>query len=262
MINALWSAATGMNTQQTNIDVTSNNLANVNTTGFKKSRVNFQDLMYQNIKQAGTPNAQGSQIPTGIEVGHGTKVAATQKMFTPGSLQATDNPLDISIEGDGFLQVMRPDGTIAYTRDGALKQDSQGRVVTSDGYPIQPQINIPQDATKISITSDGTVSVQVAGGNQPQQIGQIELARFSNPAGLQSNGRNLYEPTVASGEPVVGAPGAQGFGTVAQGFLEKSNVKVVEEMVGMISAQRAYEINSKAIKAADDMLQTASNLTR
>ena len=262
MINALWTAATGMNTQQTSIDVTSNNLANVNTTGFKKSRVNFQDLMYQNVKQAGTPNAQGSQIPTGIEVGHGSKVAATQKMFTPGSLQSTDNPLDLAIEGDGFLQVMRPDGTIAYTRDGALKQDSQGRIVTSDGYPIQPQINIPQDATKISITSDGTVSVQLAGDNQPQQIGQIELARFSNPAGLQSNGRNLFEQTVASGEPVVGAPGGQGFGTVAQGFLEKSNVKVVEEMVGMISAQRAYETNSKAIQAADDMLQTASNLTR
>jgi flagellar basal-body rod protein FlgG len=201
-------------------------------------------------------------VPTGIEIGHGSKVAATQKIFTPGSFQSTDNPLDIGIEGDGFLQVMRPDGTLAYTRDGSLKQDGEGRIVTSDGYPIQPQIFIPQDATKISITSDGTVSAQVPGSNQPQQIGQIELARFSNPAGLQSNGRNLYEPTVAAGAPVVGAPGTQGFGTVAQGFLEKSNVKVVEEMVNMISAQRAYEINSKAIKAADDMLQTASNLTR
>ena len=227
MINALWTAASGMNTQQTNIDVISNNLSNVNTTGFKKSRVNFQDLMYQNVKQAGTPNAQGSQIPTGIEIGHGSRVAATQKMFTPGSFQSTDNPLDIAIEGDGFLQVMRPDGTIGYTRDGSLKQDSQGRIVTSNGYPVQPEIFIPQDATKISITSDGTVSAQVAGSNQPQQIGQIELARFSNPAGLQSDGKNLFEPTVASGEPVVGAPGSQGFGTVAQGFLEKSNVKVV-----------------------------------
>jgi len=262
MINALWTASTGMNSQQTNISVISNNLANVNTTGFKKSRVDFQDLMYQNVKQAGTPNAQGSQVPTGIEIGHGSKVAATQKIFTQGSFQSTDYPLDIGIEGDGFLQVMRPDGTLAYTRDGSLKQDGEGRIVTSDGYPIQPQIFIPQDATKISITSDGTVSAQVPGSNQPQQIGQIELARFSNPAGLQSNGRNLYEPTVAAGAPVVGAPGTQGFGTVAQGFLEKSNVKVVEEMVNMISAQRAYEINSKAIKAADDMLQTASNLTR
>ena len=260
MIGALWTAATGMDSQQTNINVISNNLANVNTTGFKKSRVNFQDLMYQQIRQPGSPNAQGSQIPVGIEVGHGSRVSATQKLFTEGSVQATDNPLDIVIEGDGFLQVQKPDGSIAYTRDGSLKLDGQGRIVTSDGYLLQPQINIPENATDISITSDGTVNVLVDGQEEAQTQGQIELVRFSNPAGLNSSGRNLYEDTMASGEPQTGQPGTQGFGTISQGFLEKSNVKVVEEMVNMISAQRAYEINSKAIQASDEMLQTASRL--
>lgn len=260
MIGALWTASTGMNTQQTNIDVISNNLANVNTTGFKKSRVNFQDLMYQQIRQPGSPNAQGSQIPVGIEKGHGAKVSATQKIFTAGSMQATENPLDIVIEGDGFLQIQRPDGTIAYTRDGSLKLDGQGRIVTSDGYLLQPQINIPENATDISITPDGTVNVLIEGEAEAQTQGQIELVRFANPAGLNSTGRNLYEATMASGEPQVGEPGVEGFGTITQGFLEKSNVKVVEEMVNMISAQRAYEINSKAIQASDEMLQTASRL--
>lgn len=262
MIGALWTAATGMDAQQTNIDVISNNLSNVNTNGFKKSRVNFQDLMYQHVKQPGTPNAQGAQIPAGIEVGHGSKVSATQKIFSPGSVQNTGNPLDLIIEGDGFLQVMRPDGTVAFTRDGSLKQDSSGRVVTTDGYPIQPEIYIPQDATEISITSDGSVTVRLAGSNDPQQLGQIQLARFSNPAGLVSSGRNLFEATVASGQPMVDTPGAPGYGTIAQGFLEMSNVKVVEEMVGMIAAQRAYEVNSKAIQAADEMLKTANMLRR
>ncbi|MFW6409457.1 MAG: flagellar basal-body rod protein FlgG [Halanaerobiales bacterium] len=262
MINALWTAATGMNTQESNIDVTSNNLSNVNTTGFKKSRVNFQDLMYQNLRQAGSPNAEGSELPTGIEIGHGSKVAATQRINTPGSMESTDNPLDIAIEGDGFLQVTKPDGSTAYTRDGSLKQDSQGRIVTSDGYPVQPEIFIPEDATDITITSDGTVNAKVAGDDEPQQLGQIELARFTNPAGLQSEGRNLYEPTAASGEAMVDMPGSEGYGTIAQGFLENSNVKVVEEMTDMISAQRAYETNSKAIQSADEMLQTASQLSR
>lgn len=262
MIGALWTAATGMGGQQTNIDVISNNLANVNTTGFKKSRVNFQDLMYQNLRQPGTPNAQGAQVPVGIEIGHGTRVSATQKIFSKGSLQNTGNPLDILIEGDGFFQVLLPEGTIAYTRDGSFKQDSDGRIVTTDGYPLQPEIFIPQDATEISITSDGTVSVQIPGDNQPQQVGQIELTRFSNPAGLNSIGRNLFEVTVASGDPVVNNPGAAGYGTVVQQFLEMSNVQVVEEMVNMIAAQRAYEINSKVIQAADEMLGTASQLRR
>lgn len=228
----------------------------------KKPGLNFQDLMYQHIRQPGTPNSQGGQIPVGIEVGHGVKVSATQKIFSPGNIQNTDNPLDILIEGDGFLQVLLPDGTLAYTRDGSLKRDSMGRIVTSDGYPIQPEIYIPEDASSISITSDGTIAVEINGSNQPQQIGQIELARFSNPAGLNSIGRNLFKPTVASGDPIVGTPGSPGFGTIAQGFLEMSNVKVVEEMVNMIAAQRAYEINSKAIQAADEMLRTASQLRR
>ncbi len=262
MIGALWTAATGMNAQQTNIDVTSNNLANVNTSGFKKSRVNFQDLMYQSIKQPGSPNAQGAQLPVGVEIGHGSKVAATQKIFTPGNIQTTDNPLDIIIEGDGFLQVLIPDGTIAYTKDGSLKQDSTGRLVTSDGYPIQPEIYIPQDAINITITTDGNVNAQIAGSNQPQQLGQIQLATFSNPAGLKSAGRNLLEATVASGDPMVGSPGQDGYGTINQGFLEMSNVKVVEEMVNLIAAQRAYEVNSKAIQSADEMLNTANQLKR
>jgi flagellar basal-body rod protein FlgG len=262
MISALWTAATGMDAQQLNIDVISNNLANVNTTGYKKSRVNFQDIMYQRLRQPGTPNAQGAQVPIGVEVGHGSKVSATQKIFTPGNLQNTGNPLDIVIEGDGFLQVMLPDGTIAYTRDGSLKQDSSGRIVTSDGYPLQPEIYIPQDATEISITSDGMVVVQVAGSNDPQQLGQIQLARFSNPAGLNSLGRNLYGATDASGDPIVNNPGSAGYGTIVQSFLEMSNVRVVEEMVNMIAAQRAYEINSKAIQAADEMLRTTSQLRR
>jgi flagellar basal-body rod protein FlgG len=262
MIGALWTAATGMDGQQENIDVISNNLANVNTTGFKKSRVNFQDLMYQNMREAGSPNTQGSQIPVGIEIGHGSKVSATQKIFSSGSVQNTGNPLDVLIEGDGFLQVLLPDGIIAYTRDGSLKQDSSGRIVTSDGFPIQPEIYIPQDTESISITSDGTVTVKIAGTDQLQQLGQIQLARFSNPAGLKSMGRNLFLSTVASGDPINGTPGADGFGSVTQNFLEMSNVKVVEEMVNMIAAQRAYEVNSKSIQAADEMLEVASQLRR
>ncbi|MFP4016862.1 MAG: flagellar basal-body rod protein FlgG [Halanaerobiales bacterium] len=262
MISALWTSATGMGAQQTNIDLTSNNLANVNTTGFKKSRANFQDMMYQQLNQPGTPNAQGAQVPIGIEIGHGSKVSATQKLFTKGSTQNTGNDLDLLIEGDGFLQILRPDGSTAYTRDGSLKQDSSGRLVTSDGYPLQPEIYIPQDATDISITSDGTVSVQTSGDNQHQELGQIELARFSNPAGLNSAGRNLYEETGASGDAMISSPGSAGYGTIVQGFLEMSNVQVVEEMVNMIAAQRAYEVNSKSIQAADEMLSTATQLRR
>ncbi|MFW5984699.1 MAG: flagellar basal-body rod protein FlgG [Halanaerobiaceae bacterium] len=262
MISALWTASTGMKGQQENIDVISNNLANVNSSGFKKSRVDFEDLMYQTMKQPGSPDTQGSQIPVGIEKGHGTKVSSTQKIFTTGDLENTENPLDIVIEGDGFIQVARPDGSIAYTRDGALKQDSQGRVVTSEGYPVIPNITIPDDATDITITSDGTVNVKLAGRDDSQQIGQLELARFSNPGGLNSEGRNLYEETVASGPAMEGTPGSEGFGTISQGFLEKSNVEVVEEMANMIGAQRAYEVNSKSIQAADEMLQTANQLRR
>lgn len=260
MISALWTSATGMNSQQTNIDTISNNLSNVNTSGFKKSNINFADLIYTNMKEAGTPNAQGAEVPTGIEIGHGSKVNSTQKIFTQGNIKNTDAPLDMVIEGDGFFRVQLPDGNFAYTRDGSFKRDSNGNVVTSDGYQLDPGFQIPQEATDISITSDGTVNAKVDGENE--QLGQIQLYRFSNPSGLSSEGRNLYSQTVASGEAMQGTPGQAGFGTVTQGFLEMSNVKVVEEMVNMIAAQRAYETNSKAIQASDEMLQTANQLKR
>jgi len=260
MISALWTSATGMNSQQTNIDTISNNLANVNTSGFKKSKINFADLIYTNMREPGTPNAQGAEIPTGIEIGHGSKVNSTQKIFTQGNIQNTDSPLDMVIEGDGFFRIQLPDGNYAYTRDGSFKQDSNGNIVTSDGYQIDPSFQIPQDATEIAITSDGTVNAIVDGENQ--QLGQIQLYRFANPAGLSSEGRNLYSQTVAYGQAMQGVPGEGGFGTITQGFLEMSNVKVVEEMVNMIAAQRAYETNSKAIQASDEMLQTANQLKR
>lgn len=262
MMRSLWTAASGMQAQQFNIDTISNNLANVNTTGFKKSRVDFQDLLYQTLRFAGSPITQGAQIPTGIEIGHGVRTVATQKMFTTGTFQPTDNPLDIAIEGDGFFQVLMPDGTINYTRDGAFKRDGEGRVVTSDGFPIEPEIIIPEDAVEVMIGADGTVAVMLTGDNEPQSIGMIELARFVNPAGLSSFGRNLYQATAASGAPIAGTPGLDGFGVVAQSYLEMSNVQVVEEMVNMIISQRAYESNSKAIQASDEMLQTANNLRR
>lgn len=248
--------------QQLNTDVIANNLANVNTTGFKRSRADFQDLLYQTIKPAGASNAAGAQIPVGIQVGHGTRPIAIQKMFAQGDYQETGNPLDMVIEGDGFFQVMMPDGSIAYTRAGSFKQDSQGQIVTSDGFVMKDQITIPRDALDIAITSDGTVQVVLPGQPTPQQLGVIELARFTNPAGLSSTGRNLYAPTAASGTPMTGTPGINGFGTIVQRFLEMSNVKVVEEMVNLIVAQRAYEINSKAIQTADEMLNIANNLRR
>ncbi|MFP4661016.1 MAG: flagellar basal-body rod protein FlgG [Halanaerobiales bacterium] len=261
MIGALWTAATGMGGQQVNIDVISNNLSNVNTTGYKKNRVNFQDMMYQRLKQPGTPNAQGAQVPVGIEVGHGARVSATQKIFSKGSLQNTGNPLDILIEGDGFFQVALPDGTTAYTKDGSLKLDGEGNVVTSDGYPIVPNLNVPPEGSEISITSDGSFVV-LDGSGEIVQESRIQLVRFQNPAGLKSMGRNLFTESPASGAPEAGNPGDAGYGTIVQGFLEMSNVQVVEEMVNMIAAQRAYEVNSKAIQAADQMLGTASQLRR
>ncbi|MCL6518710.1 MAG: flagellar basal-body rod protein FlgG [Armatimonadota bacterium] len=262
MIRSLWTAATGMAAQQLNIDVISNNLANVNTPGFKKSRVDFQDLLYQTLRTAGTTEAQGSMVPTGIQVGLGTRPAAITRIFSQGDFQQTNNPLDLVIEGDGFFQVLLPNGTTAYTRDGTFKLDSQGRIVTADGYPLDPEITIPAEATSISIGSDGTVSVTMAGQTTPQELGQIQIAKFINPAGLNNLGRNLLAPTAASGEPIVDTPGLNGLGTIAHGFVEMSNVKVVEEMVNMIVAQRAYEVNSKAIQTADDMLSIANNLRR
>jgi flagellar basal-body rod protein FlgG len=262
MIRALFTAATGMTAQQLNIDTTANNLANVNTTGFKKSRVDFQDLLYQTPRTPGAPTAQNAEAPTGIQVGSGVRPASTQRIFSQGDFQQTDNQLDLVIEGDGFFQVLRGDGTSAYTRAGSFRKDANGRMVNPDGFPLQPEISIPTQAISVSIGTDGVVNVTLAGNNTPQQIGTIELARFVNPAGLNGIGRNLFLPTGASGTAITGAPGSLGFGTLSQGFVEMSNVKVVEEMVNMIIAQRAYEVNAKSVQAADEMMQLSNNLRR
>lgn len=262
MMRALFTAATGMIAQQLNIDTTANNLANVNTTGFKRSRVDFQDLLYQTSRVPGSPTAQGVEAPTGIQVGSGVRPASTQRIFSQGDFQQTENPLDLVIEGDGFFQVLRGDGTTAYTRAGSFRKDANGRMVNPDGYPLQPEITIPAQAVNISIGTDGVVSVTLAGSNTPQQVGTIELARFSNPAGLNAIGRNLFLPTAASGNATTGAPGSLAVGTLSQGFIEMSNVKVIDEMVNLIIGQRAYEAGSKAVQTADDMLQLANNLRR
>ena len=262
MLRSLWTAASGMEAQALNIDVLSHNLANVNTTGFKKGRADFQDLMYETLRLPGSPSTTSTQVPTGIQVGLGTRTAAIQKIFLQGDYKATKNELDMAIEGDGFFQITKPDGDIAYTRDGSFKLDSDGRIVTSDGFLLEPEISVPPDAMTISIGIDGTVSVLQAGQSEPNEIGTIELGNFINPAGLNAIGRNLYLPTAESGDVVSGTAGEDGFGTIAQGFLEMSNVSVVEEMVKLISAQRAYEINSKAIQASDEMLQLANNIKR
>lgn len=251
-----------MNAQQTNIDIISNNLANVNTVGFKKSRAQFQDLLYQTIRAAGTTTAQGNMNPSGLQIGHGVRMISSSKSYGQGDVIQTGNALDLMIEGDGFFQVMLPDGNIGYTRDGNFKVDGEGRIVNNDGYVLQPEIWVPENATEIIIGTDGTVSVRIAGEQDPQEIGMIELVRFLNPEGLVNIGRNIVLPSNASGEPQYGTAGLDGFGNITQGFLEMSNVKVVEEMVNLIVAQRAYEVNSKAIQAADEMLQTANNLRR
>jgi len=262
MLRSLWIAASGMEAQSLNIDVISNNLANVNTAGFKRSRADFQDLLYQNLRLAGAASAAGNEIPTGIQLGQGTRPVAVQKLFIQGDYQHTQNELDMAIEGDGFFQILQPNGETAYTRAGSFKLDSEGRVVTSDGFVIEPEISVPTDSIAISIGTDGTMSVLQAGETESTEIGTIELARFINPSGLQSIGRNLYVPTLASGDEITGTAGEDGFGTLTQGYLEMSNVSVVEEMVNMIVAQRAYEINSKAIQTADEMLQMANNVKR
>ncbi|MBI5491372.1 MAG: flagellar basal-body rod protein FlgG [Deltaproteobacteria bacterium] len=262
MIRALWTASTGMEAQQLNIDIIAHNLANVNTTGFKKSRADYQDLLYQEIKSAGASSSPSTMVPTGIQVGQGVRTVSTEKVFNQGNFKQTDNPLDLAVEGEGFFQVTRPDGTPSYTRTGEFKVDRDGRLVTSDGYVVEPQITIPSDALTVTISADGIVSVTQPGVTTPTQVGNIELARFVNPSGLQANGKNLYTPTAASGDATTGAPGAEGLGTLAQGFLEMSNVSVVEEMVNMIAAQRAYEINSKSIQTTDEMLQTANAMKR
>lgn len=261
MMRALWTASTGMIAQQTNIDNISNNLANVSTTGFKKSRIDFQDLMYQTVRQAGATSGADTQLPTGLQVGLGVKEAAIQKVYTMGNLQSTGNDLDMAIQGDGFFQITMPDGTLAYTRDGSFKKDSQGRVVTSEGYLVEPQITIPEGSSDLAVASDGTVTVTNADGDI-EDLGQLEIAQFINPAGLESLGGNLLKETEASGDPVVVVPGEEGSGTIIQKYVEMSNVQVVEEMVNMIVAQRAYEVNSKAVTTSDEMLETANNLKR
>jgi len=262
MMRALYTAASGMEAQQYNMDTISNNLANVNTTGFRRNEARFQDLVYQQLRAPGAP-VGASVVPVGQEVGLGVKVGSSEKIFTQGNLQQTDNPLDLAIQGDGFFQVTLPDGTTAYTRDGSFKRDANGSMVTADGYFLQPQITIPQNAQSVSIGEDGTVTASVPGSNQQQQLGQIQLARFVNAAGLSPvNGHNLYQQTGASGAPIVSQPGLNGTGSLQGGYLENSNVQVVQEMVNMIVAQRAYEANSKAISGADEMLQTAVQMKR
>jgi len=262
MIKAMRTAASGMVAQQMNVDNIANNLANVNTTGFKKSSVEFQDVLYQNYRRAGTATAIGSEVPTGLAIGYGTRASATTRQFTAGNLQGTGNPLDLAINGDGFFQIQHPDGTTAYTRDGSFHISGDGRIVNSDGFFLDPDISVPQDASAISVGTDGTVEVLVSGQSQPTQVGQIELARFVNPAGLEAIGRNLLIPTRASGDPITDIPTQNGLGSIDQGYLEMSNVLVVDEMVNMIVAQRSYEMNSKAIQTADDMASVANNLKR
>jgi flagellar basal-body rod protein FlgG len=262
MIRALWTAGSGMNVHQANLDVIANNIANVNTNGYKKSRADFQDLMYQTLRLQGVRGEGGNQVPTGIQIGLGSMLAAVQKVFVQGDYQNTANELDLAVEGNGFLQVTLPSGDRAYTRAGSLKRDSEGKIVTSDGYPLEPSITIPQNTTTVSVEADGTVSAQVQGQTAPQQIGKLELATFSNAAGLKAMGKSLFLETDASGTPVVGKPGENGMGTLLQGYLEMSNVNVMQEMVNLIIGQRAYEVNTKAIQAADEMLQMATSIRR
>jgi len=262
MMRALDTATTGLIGQQLNMDVVANNLANVNTHGFKKARAEFQELLYQTLQVAGTQTELGTQEPVSLQVGLGVKPAATERIFTQGALEATENPLDMAIEGEGFFQVVQENGEIAYTRSGVFNRDASGNVVTTDGLPIEPAISIPDDTTTITISKSGIVSVMTGGSATPTQVGQVQLARFANPAGLNSLGDNLYGATPASGDAVVGIPGEEAFGSVTQGFLEGSNVNIAEELVKMIVGQRAYEINSKAVQTADEMLQMANNMRR
>lgn len=262
MIRALRTAATGMYAQELQIDTIANNLANVNTTGYKKAKIEFQDLIYQNRRAIGVANVQGVTTPTEIQIGHGTSAVSVQKSFSQGDINSTENPLDLAIDGNGFFQVLRNDGTIAYSRDGALKIASDGRIVTSDGLVLEPEITLPADTQNIRVALDGVVSVLTAGENDAIEVGRIELARFINPAGLENLGGNLYKATEASGEPILGNAESENFGTIRQGFVEMSNVQVVEEMINMIVAQRAYEINSKAIRTSEEMINIATNLRR
>ena len=258
MSQSLWIAKTGLDAQQTKMATISNNLANVSTNGFKRGRAIFEDLLYQNVRQPGAQSSQDTMLPSGLQVGTGTRVVATERLFTQGNLVQTDNALDIAIQGRGFLEVLMPDGSQAFTRDGSMHLNDQGILVTSAGYQLQPPVTIPQDALSITVAPDGTVSVQQPGSPQATQVGLIQITDFVNPAGLAARGENLYLETGSSGTPLPGNPGLNGLGTLQQGFVEGSNVNVVEEIVNMIETQRAYEMNSKAISTADQMLQYVS----
>jgi flagellar basal-body rod protein FlgG len=260
MMRSLFTAATGMESQQVTIDTISNNLANVNTTAFKRSRANFHDLLYQTLKAPGQNSTAGTVVPTGVQIGAGSRVSSVEKLFNEGAIRVTNKTTDLMIEGQGFFRVQKDDGTIAFTRDGSFKVDNTGRIVTSEGFPLVPEIVVPENVTsdKIHVGLDGTVTARI--GNEAQDIGQIVLANFVNPTGLESLGRNLYANTPASGEALQGQPNSQGFGRIGQGELEASNVNIVEEMVNMISGQRAYEINSKVIQTGDQMLQQTNNI--
>ena len=260
MIRSLWIAKTGLDAQQTQMDVISNNLANVSTSGFKRARAVFEDLLYQTIRQPGAQSSEQTQLPSGLQLGTGVKPVATERIFTQGNLQQTGNAKDVAIQGNGFFQVLMPDGTTSYSRDGSFQSDANGQMVTSSGYAVQPAITIPADTQSLTIARDGTVSVTQSGSATPVTIGTLQLATFINPAGLQSLGENLYGETASSGTASSNAPGSNGAGTLNQGYVETSNVNVVEELVNMIQTQRAYEINSKAIQTSDQMLQRLTQL--
>ncbi len=260
MDRALKTAATGMYAQQLNVDAIANNLANVNTTSFKSTRVEFQDLMYETLRATGVPDQQGGTPPAELQVGDGTVPSSTTRNFGQGDLTPTQNQLDFAVQGDGFFRVRMPDGSEAYTRDGSFKISGDGNMVTSDGYLVEPGFTLPQDTTGIQVGVDGTVQATVSGQTTPVTLGQLELAKFINPDGLHAVGSNLYKETVASGTPILGNPNSTGFGTIQQGYLESSNVSIVNEMVKMIEAERAYELNSKAVQTANNMMQLANNL--
>ena len=261
MIRALYSAASGMTAQQLNVDNIANNLANANTTGYKMRTPQFQDLLYQSIVQPGANSGQQTTVPAGLQLGLGTRASSNEIIFTQGSFNETDNPLDVAIQGNGFFQVQLANGTLAYTRDGSFQMDKNGGVVDSSGNPLSPQITLPANAQSVTIAPDGTVSYLTPGQANAQQAGQIQLASFQNPAGLNSIGKNLYQPTDASGDATVAAPGGtEGLGTLMQGYTEQSNVSIVDEFINLVVAQRAYEANSKVVKAADEMYQQVNNL--
>lgn len=260
MIRSLWIAKTGLDAQQTQLDVISNNLANTSTNGFKRSRAVFEDLMYQTLRQPGAQSSQQTQLPSGLQIGTGVRPVATERIHTQGNVNQTNNDKDVAIQGAGFFQVLMPDGTTQYTRDGSFQSDAQGQLVTSSGYVVQPPITLPANLTKLSIGRDGTVSITQAGSAASTQVGTLQIATFINPAGLESKGENLYAETAASGTPAPNTPGTNGAGALWQGYVETSNVNVVEEMVNMIQTQRAYEMNSKAITTSDQMLAKLSQL--